>query len=84
MEPVPINRFKNGTDSDKPVLEPVYKTGLPALTKTRTFVIKVTFKTQINFLIRAVNFLLSFPESGKFSYFWFKIEIIYIIETHLS
>ncbi len=42
MEPVPINRFKNGTGSDKPVwklnrfikkpvLEPVYETGLPAL-----------------------------------------------------
>jgi len=40
-EPIPINRFKNGTGSDKPVrklnrfikkpvLEPVYETGLPA------------------------------------------------------
>ena len=45
MEPVPINRFNNGTDSDKPVwklnrfikkpvLEPVYETGLPALIKS--------------------------------------------------
>jgi hypothetical protein len=42
MKPVTINRFKNGTDSDKPVsklnrfnkktvLEPVYETDLPAL-----------------------------------------------------
>ena len=30
-ESIPINRFKNGTDSNKPVYEtePVYETGLP-------------------------------------------------------
>jgi hypothetical protein len=40
MEPVPINRFKNGTSSDKPVQKwnrfnkkPVYEAGLPALVK---------------------------------------------------